>query len=118
MGTQPEIQTYWKDLTEKYALRPRIAFNTRVILVRWDVQRQLYHVTVEEVGSRRQRMVDAEIVISAIGILEEPRYPDIAGIDKFEGELFHSGRWDHRVSLSGKRVGVIGNGSSAFVFNF
>src|SRR5439155_9058748 len=55
----------------------------------------------------------ADVVIAATGVLHHPSYPDIEGLEDFEGPLFHSARWDHSVSLEGVRVGVIGTGSSA-----
>jgi cation diffusion facilitator CzcD-associated flavoprotein CzcO len=54
-----------------------------------------------------------DVVIAATGVLHHPSYPDITGLDDFEGHLFHTARWDHTVALDGKRVGVIGTGSTA-----
>jgi cation diffusion facilitator CzcD-associated flavoprotein CzcO len=54
-----------------------------------------------------------DVVIAATGVLHHPRYPDIEGLDRFEGSLFHSARWDHDVTLDGARVGIIGTGSTA-----
>jgi cation diffusion facilitator CzcD-associated flavoprotein CzcO len=48
----------------------------------------------------------------ATGVLRDPVYPDIEGLDSFAGASFHSARWDHDVSLAGKRVGIIGTGST------
>ncbi|KAJ7494248.1 hypothetical protein B0H11DRAFT_2227675 [Mycena galericulata] len=58
----------------------------------------------------------AKILISAIGILEVPRFPSIPGLGSFKGEMFHSVRWHASVNLRGKRVAVIGNGVSATQF--
>jgi cyclohexanone monooxygenase len=54
-----------------------------------------------------------DIVLSAVGILHHPVYPEIEGLDRFEGDCFHSARWDHSVSLDSKRIGIIGTGSTA-----
>jgi cation diffusion facilitator CzcD-associated flavoprotein CzcO len=54
-----------------------------------------------------------DVVIAATGVLHHPRYPDIDGLDDFEGDAFHTARWDHDVELDGKRIGVIGTGSTA-----
>lgn len=54
-----------------------------------------------------------DVVIAATGVLHHPRYPDIEGLDRFEGAMFHSARWDHDVELDGARVGIIGTGSTA-----
>jgi cation diffusion facilitator CzcD-associated flavoprotein CzcO len=56
---------------------------------------------------------EVDVVIAATGVLHHPRYPDIEGIDTFAGAMFHSSRWDHDVTISGARVGVIGTGSTA-----
>jgi cation diffusion facilitator CzcD-associated flavoprotein CzcO len=56
---------------------------------------------------------EGDVVIAATGVLHHPAYPEIEGLDSFEGAAFHSARWDHDVVLAGKRVGVIGTGSSA-----
>jgi len=55
----------------------------------------------------------ADVVIAATGVLHHPKHPDIAGLDRFAGSCFHSARWDHAVPLDGRRVGIIGTGSTA-----
>ena len=59
------------------------------------------------------RTDEADVVIAATGVLHHPAYPDIAGLDTFAGACFHSARWDHAVPLDGRRVGVVGTGSTA-----
>src|SRR5215469_13596196 len=54
-----------------------------------------------------------DVVIAATGVLHHPNIPRFEGIDSFAGAAFHSARWDHSVSLDGKRIGVIGVGSTA-----
>jgi len=56
---------------------------------------------------------EVDVVIAATGVLHHPRYPDIDGLDSFEGAMFHSARWDHTVGVDGVRVGIIGTGSTA-----
>lgn len=101
-------------------MRPHIVFNTRVVSAEWDTEQQLYHVRVQALqdsdGNKlamQEYTVDAEVVVSAIGILEQPRFPDIQGLEDFKGQWFHSAQWDHSVQLTGKRVAVIGSGGSA-----
>ena len=119
LATQPELLAYWCDIVTKHDLRKHIAFNTHVVSADWDAALQLYHVRVQTVLGEavEERVVDAEVVISAIGILEQPRFPDIEGMGEFKGEWFHSARWEHDVQLAGKRVAVLGNGSSACVLS-
>lgn len=63
----------------------------------------------------KEEVMEAEVLISAIGVLEQPHIPPAlqAGLQKFDGKWWHSARWDHSVNLGGQRVGVIGNGASA-----
>ena len=100
-----EIQAYFEDVTEKYELKDSIRFGSPVVRCDWlgDAWE------VEAADGFRDRF---DWVIAASGILHHPKYPEIDGVDDFEGDCFHSARWDHEVPLDGRRVGVIGNGSS------
>lgn len=66
----------------------------------------------------KEEVMEAEVLISAIGVLEQPYIPPSlqAGLRKFDGKVWHSARWDHSIHLGGKRVGVVGNGASATQF--
>ncbi|KDQ34170.1 hypothetical protein PLEOSDRAFT_1031458 [Pleurotus ostreatus PC15] len=112
---QAEILAYWINLAHKYHLYPHVIFNTRVIGARWDSDAQRYHIDAENVNTSERIPTSAEILVSANGILEIPHMPKIAGLGMFKGDLFHSARWKD-VSLKGRKVGVIGNGSSAMQF--
>ncbi len=59
------------------------------------------------------RVDTADVMIAATGVLHHPRLPEIPGLDTFAGACFHSARWDHRAALDGRRVGVVGTGSTA-----
>jgi lysine/ornithine N-monooxygenase len=105
-------------MTRKYNLRPHIRFNTKVVSANWDSKLQHYEIIVEHVISGARLSTTANIIISAIGFLEQPRYPSgLSELELFKGELFHSARYRHDVELKGKRVGVIGNGCSAYIFS-
>ena len=100
-----EIQSYFEGVTSKYDLDEMIVFNEEIVRCehadgRWQIELSS--------GGRDE----ADIVIAATGVLHHPNYPDIAGLDEFEGELFHSARWDHNIPLDGRRIGLIGNGST------
>lgn len=112
-GYQPEILAYWQELTEKYDLLPNIEFNSKVIDAEWDDDLQQYHIVVENVNTCAKVFTDAHVVISSIGVLNIPRWPDVPGTSKFKGTMFHSARWRHDVELKGKRVAVIGSGPTA-----
>jgi cation diffusion facilitator CzcD-associated flavoprotein CzcO len=100
-----EIQAYFERTTSKYQIEQLIRFNTAVD--RADFHDGLWHLTLGD-GSTDT----ANVVIAATGVLHHPSIPTIPGMKDFEGSLFHSARWDHSVPLEGKRVGVIGMGST------
>jgi len=85
----------------------RFVFDTTVEDATWDDDAQHWRV-VTSAGT-----VTADLLVSAAGALSDPKMPDIDGIETFQGEVFHSARWDHSADLAGKRVAVIGTGASA-----
>ena len=101
-----EIQAYFEDVVRRYGLDSRI-------LCRKQVSRCAFANGRWKVAMTDGSTDEADFVIAATGVLHHPAYPDIAGVDSFAGPAFHSARWNHAVSLAGKRVGVIGTGSSA-----
>jgi cation diffusion facilitator CzcD-associated flavoprotein CzcO len=106
-----EIQRYLKACSEKYGLAPYIRLNTRMRKAAWDEAAALWRVTLADGTTLR-----ALVLVSAVGALHIPRYPDIPGMEKFAGPTFHSTWWDESVPLEGKRVAVIGTGASAIQF--
>ncbi|HEY2299419.1 MAG TPA: NAD(P)/FAD-dependent oxidoreductase [Jatrophihabitans sp.] len=104
---QSEIQQYLRDTAEKYGVLDKHLFNTDVTLARWDAETCQWLVDTTNGAFR------ADVLIGAVGALAEPALPEIAGIDTFAGEIFHSSRWDHDADLRGKRVALIGTGASA-----
>jgi cation diffusion facilitator CzcD-associated flavoprotein CzcO len=104
---QREIWDYTKRVAEDAGVLDRFVFDTAVVDATWDEAAQRWRVTTTN-GEYAARTV-----ISGSGGLSEPRLPDIDGIETFQGEVFHSARWNHDVDLTGKRVAVIGTGASA-----
>ncbi|KAJ7932822.1 hypothetical protein B0H13DRAFT_2247188 [Mycena leptocephala] len=115
-GSQEQILDYWRKLATKYEVYPRVVFNRMVVSAEWSAKEQLYHVITKDVESGARFSTTAKILISALGLLHVPRLPSIPGISSFKGNMFHSARWDTGVDLRGKRVAVIGNGTSAVQF--
>ncbi|KAJ1308187.1 hypothetical protein OPQ81_003902 [Rhizoctonia solani] len=105
-----EIKKYWKHLAHKHNIDSHIKFNTEFLSAVWNEKDQNYTLRLRDSGTKESREVKAKLVISAIGVFKHPHWPDIPGIDTFQGKLLHAQRWDHSVGLSGKRVGLIGNG--------
>lgn len=106
-----ELLAYAEDVADRHDLRPRIRFETTVASMTFDEADDLWRIDVEDRNG--SRTITARFVISAVGALERPVLPDIAGIDDFAGTIVHTARWDHDLDLRGKRVACIGTGASA-----
>jgi cation diffusion facilitator CzcD-associated flavoprotein CzcO len=103
-----EIQAYLLRLVEKWKLRPKLRLHTEISEARFDDARGEWTLTTSAGEAIRAR-----VVVSCVGGLVDPAYPDIKGIQAFGGEIFHTARWKHDYDLTGRRVGVIGTGASA-----
>lgn len=102
----PEIRAYFENVAKKYKVLDQVCFGEEVsscefIKGKWQIR------------TRSGRTDEADVVIAATGVLHHPNRPDVLGLATFRGACFHSAEWDHRVKLDGKRVGVIGTGSTA-----
>jgi cation diffusion facilitator CzcD-associated flavoprotein CzcO len=101
-----EIQRYFEGVAQKHGIPPRIRFGDEI-------------TRLERVAGRWQLTTKSgyrdavDVVIAATGVLHHPNLPQLAGLETFDGALFHSARWDHGVTLAGKRVGILGTGSTA-----
>ncbi|MBN9620882.1 MAG: NAD(P)/FAD-dependent oxidoreductase [Actinobacteria bacterium] len=104
---QPEIQDYLRSVAAKYGVGDKHLFDTEVTLARWDAASSRWLVDTTS-GN-----FTADVLVGAVGALCEPSLPDVKGIESFQGELFHSARWNHDADLKGKRVALIGTGASA-----
>lgn len=102
-----ELQDYMEHVGEKYGVTRRVRFGESVLSCVYDDHGK-WTVTTDK-GA--EFVVD--FVIAATGILHHPKYPEIAGLDDFAGASWHTARWNHDVDLTGKRIGVIGTGSTA-----
>jgi cation diffusion facilitator CzcD-associated flavoprotein CzcO len=105
---QSEILDYLRHCAKKYGIEPHIRFDAEVTSAEYDEKEGLWEVRASD-GS----VVRARAVVSATGGLSRPSFPDIAGLETFEGKTFHSARWAHDYDLAGKRVAVIGTGASS-----
>lgn len=108
---QPEILDYFEHCAEKYGLVPHIHFDTEVTTMHFDEANGAW-----QVATRAGEEFEARCVVSGLGQLNRPQYPDIPGLAGFAGTMFHSARWNHEHDLTGERVAVIGNGASAIQF--
>ncbi len=101
-----EIQAYFEKVARKYDVERSIRFGQEITSCefkngRWQLE------------TRGGEHDEADVVIAATGVLHHPNLPAIPGLEGFDGACFHSARWDHTVPVDGKRVGVVGTGSTA-----
>ena len=106
---QPEILQYANHVADRFDLRKDIQFSTRVSAAHFDASSARWTVRTD-----RGDVVSAQFVIMATGCLSSTNMPAFPGLDAYQGERYHTGEWPHEpVDFTGKRVGVIGTGSSA-----
>ena len=104
---QAELQGYIDEAVDDHGLRSHIRFNTTVTRVVWDEASHSHEVTL---GNGETEKFD--VVVSAVGLFNVPRYPDWPGLDQFRGPVIHTARWQSGHDLSDKRVALVGTGSS------
>jgi len=105
---QPEIIRYLNYVADRLDLKRDISFGTRVTSASFEAATNRWHVTTES-GDR----LSAKFLIAAVGCLSAANIPDIPGLDGFSGDWYHTGQWPHEgVDFTGKRVGMIGTGST------
>ncbi|MFF4628565.1 flavin-containing monooxygenase [Streptomyces griseorubiginosus] len=107
---QPEILAYVRRVADTYGLREHTRFGVRVTEARWQPGPARWRVRTDA-GE-----FTARFLIAGAGPWNEPLVPDVPGLDRFPGEVFHSARWNHAYDLRGKRVAVLGTGASAVQF--
>jgi 4-hydroxyacetophenone monooxygenase len=112
-STADVLQGYLADCADAFGVRAHCRFGTEVLRADWSGDDSCWRVVYRDAGGTEQAM-RADVVVSAVGQLNIPRYPtEIEGFGSFEGPAFHSARWDHAVPLAGRRVAVVGTGASA-----
>ena len=94
-----------------YNLRAFCRLNTEVLAAHYQAERCLWQLQLQD-----QSILEAQFVIFASGPLHIPQIPDILGIEKFQGKVFHSAQWDHTYDPTGKNVASIGTGGSAIQY--
>ena len=107
---QPEILDYLRRVARERGVEPKIRFGAELENAAWDEAAQRWRVRTAT-GD-----LTARVLITAAGPLSEPKSPEVPGLDRFEGKLFHSAHWDHDHDLRGERVAVLGTGASSAQF--
>lgn len=105
-----EIRDYLRNCAERFGIVPHISWSTKLLEAMWHEEEQRWHLT-----TTRGRLT-ADFFLSGNGPLSEPAIPSLPGMECFEGTVFHSAQWQHDYDLQGKRVAVIGTGSSSVQF--
>ncbi|NIF86007.1 NAD(P)/FAD-dependent oxidoreductase [Comamonas sp. Tr-654] len=100
-----EIQQYFEGVFRKYGISDFSQFDTEVTHAEWTGEAWALQ---DQHGKHYQ----GKVVIAATGVLHHPNYPQLKGLEEFEGNTIHSARWDHSVPLDGKRIAIIGTGST------
>jgi cation diffusion facilitator CzcD-associated flavoprotein CzcO len=103
---QPEIRDYLSGCADRFGIRPHIRFGCEARGAAWDEESGRWRIETSD------GVLSARVLVAAMGPLVEPRIPDLPGLDRFEGRIFHSARWDHDYELEGKRVATVGTGAS------
>ena len=105
---QPEILAYFQRCADKYALRPHLMLRTEIRSARWEEHARRWCLITTE--GRRHHF---DVVVSAVGLFTHPVLPGLLQEEPFTGTVMHSARWDHSIPLEGKRIAVLGTGSTA-----
>jgi cation diffusion facilitator CzcD-associated flavoprotein CzcO len=105
---QAELRKYLEAVVDEFGLREHIRTGVGVDTAVWDERTHTYTLELDDGTTAR-----CHALISAVGFLNVPRMPDWPGLDAFRGPAFHTARWEHEHDLRGKRVAVVGTGSSA-----
>lgn len=111
---QQVLRDYFTECAERFGLEDTIRLDTTVTAARWDETAEVWRVDVD--GAHGRETLVCDVLVSAVGQLNRPKFPDLPGLDAFAGPSFHSARWRHDVDLTGRRVSVIGTGASACQF--
>ena len=109
-ASQSEIWAYMHDVAARHDVARNMRFHHEIREATWDEEADRWRIVTE--GGE----YTAQVLVSATGALADPSIPDLPGLDRFAGTVFHSARWDHEHDLTGRRVAVVGTGASAIQF--
>ncbi|OJJ46755.1 hypothetical protein ASPZODRAFT_66443 [Penicilliopsis zonata CBS 506.65] len=108
-----EIRAYWQGLAKKYDVYKYLRLQQKIQKVEWLPDEGKWRATIEDLGdSHKVYEEKLDVLVNATGHFNAWKLPDYEGIERFQGALFHSSNWDHKVELKGKRIALIGNGAS------
>lgn len=102
-----------EDTVDKFDLRKHVHSSVECLGATWNNEKNKWEVRLKDLGTKLEFSRFASVFVSAVGAISFPRDVKFPEMDKFQGPMFHTARWDHSVKYKGKRVAVIGNGCSA-----
>jgi 4-hydroxyacetophenone monooxygenase len=108
---QGDVERYLASFSQREDLTPNVRLSTRVTAAVYSPEDRKWHVTSR--GSDGEATEVFSAVISAVGLMNRPKFPSLNGMDDFRGRSFHSAQWPDDIDVSGKRVAVVGTGASA-----
>ncbi len=109
-ATQPDLKEYLKYVANKQGVTPHVQLNSEVEHAAWSQDKQKWELLIEHDG--KKSTFEANFLIHGGSFFGTPKKPEIEGMENFHGPIMHTAEWDHDVDLAGKRLGIIGNGSS------
>jgi len=110
-ATRDELKEYLEYISDKYGVTENITLETNLTEAAWDETKRKWILGLEGPDGG-QESFESNIVISACGLFTTPQLPNIPGIETYTGKMFHTTAWDHQYEHAGKRVALIGTGST------
>lgn len=105
---QPEIQRYFRSVAVQYRVVEHVRFHSIVEKAEWNEESKVWTVTILDLKTKERRTKRAKILVSAVGALSVPKKCDVPGAENFQGPMFHSAEWDHKLDWKDKEVVVLG----------
>ena len=110
-GSRREIMRYFEDVAREHGVLENVQFGTEVVGTSYDDQAQRWQSRLRRADGTTD-VFESSVLVCAVGAFGTPKWPDINGLERFQGAMQHSAMWDEDIVLEGKRVGMIGNGAS------
>ncbi len=110
-ATRDELKEYVDYVVDEYGIRDKIELSTKLLSAHWDNATKEWVLEIEGPDGSTETHL-SNVVITACGLFSTPHLPDIPGIRDYKGKMFHTTAWDHDYDYTGKRIALIGTGST------
>ncbi|WP_067292156.1 flavin-containing monooxygenase [Sulfitobacter sp. EhC04] len=111
---QEDLVRYYNDFASDQGLNDHIEYNSQVLAAQFQQDDASWCLTIRDLASGAERSTTVDVLISAVGVLNQPKIPKITDDHRFKGETVHSAQWHSGIDVKGKRVSIIGTGASAY----